>query len=152
ARVEHLKAAIVGKLFHLPVVAHLSRADLGPHTARAARLANRIVCGGAAVREQLIAQGVAPSNAAVLRGLLDRGGELRTAAGFPPLPAPTTRGVVAAGPCDGSDRGHQDLILASLSVARTRPWLKLLIAGEGANAPRLLDQARAAGMLNRVVV
>ncbi|HYS08659.1 MAG TPA: glycosyltransferase [Myxococcales bacterium] len=152
ARAAHLKAAIVGKLFDLPVVAHISRADFGPLTARAARLASRVVCGGAAVREQLIAQGVAPSAATVLRGLLDVGDELRAAALFPPMLDPAIRWVVAAGPCDGSDRGHQDLILAFHSIARTRPRLKLLIAGEGADAPRLRAQAQAAGMLNRVVV
>jgi glycosyltransferase involved in cell wall biosynthesis len=60
--------------------------------------------------------------------------------------------MVAASPCDGPDRGHHDLLLAFLSLARTRPRLKLLIAGEGPEAARLRAQAEAAGMLHRVVV
>jgi len=152
ARAGHLKAAIAGKLFDFPVVVQVARADLGPLTVRAARLASRVLCGGAAVREQLIAQGVAPSTTSVLRSLLEVGDDLRAAAVFPPMLDPAIRWAVAAAPCDGSDRGHQDLLLAFLSVARTRPRLKLLIAGEGAEAARLRAQAQAAGMLNRVVV
>ena len=50
ARQGHLKAAIVAKLFDLPVLAQVSRDNLGSLTARAARMSSRTLCGGAAVR------------------------------------------------------------------------------------------------------
>src|SRR5205814_287518 len=95
----------------------------------------------------------APAQATcILRSLLDLHENLRAAAIFPPMLDPAIRFVVAASPCDGPDRGHQDLLLAFLSLARTRPTLKLLIAGEGCEARKLRAQAGQAGMLNRVVV
>jgi len=151
ARAFHIKAAIVGRLFDLPIIVQVSGSDLGTLTARAARMASRVLCGGVAVRESLIALGAPPSTTAVLRSLLQVDEDLRAAATFPPMLDPAIRWVVAASPCDGPDRGHQDLLLAFLSIARTRPRLKLLIAGEGAEVARLRAQAAAAGMLNRVV-
>ena len=132
ARESHLKAALVSKLLDIPILLQVSRGDLGSLSARAARMATRTLCGGAAVREVKE--------------------DLRAAATFPPMLDPAIRWVVAASPCDAPDRGHQDLILAFFSLARTRPRLKLLIAGEGGEAFRLRQQADAAGMSNRVVV
>jgi hypothetical protein len=152
ARQGFLRAAIVARLFDVPLLLQVSRADLGTATTRAARMAARTLCGGAAVREALIAEGASPSTTCVLRSLLDVNGDVQGAAIFPPMLDPALRWVVAASPCDGPDRGHQDLLLAFLSLARTRPRLKLLIAGEGTEARRLRAQAEAAGMLNRVVV
>jgi len=152
ARKNHLKAAVVARLFDAPVLSHVSRADLGPTTVRAARMSSRTLCGGAAVREAAVALGAPPSTTCVLRSLIDVTEDVRAAATFPPMLDPAIRWVVAASPCDGADRGHQDLLLAFFSVARTRPRLKLLIAGEGAEAQRIRAQADAAGMLNRVVV
>jgi len=53
ARAFHIKAAIVGRLFDLPIIVQVSRNDLGGLTARAARMSSRALCGGAAVRESL---------------------------------------------------------------------------------------------------
>ncbi|HZX94472.1 MAG TPA: glycosyltransferase [Myxococcales bacterium] len=152
ARKNHLKAAIVARLMDVPLIVQAGREDLGRLTVHAARLAARTLCGGAAVREALIGQGAPGSTVCVLRSLMEVDSDQRAAAVFPPMLDPALRWVVAASPCDGPDRGHQDLILAFLSVARTRPRLKLLIAGEGCDGKRLRDQAQAAGMLNRVVV
>jgi Glycosyl transferases group 1 len=152
ARAGHLKAAVVARLLDVPLLVQVSREEVGPLTARAARLASRTICGGAAVREALIAQGAPAPGICVLRSLLDTEADLRAAAVFPPMLDPAIRWVVAASPCDGADRGLHDLLLAFLSVARTRPRLKLLIAGAGCEARQLRDQAEAAGMLNRVVV
>ena len=152
AREGHLKATLVSKLLDIPVLLQVSRADLGSLTARAARLATRTLCGGAAVREALLAAGAPAPTTCVLRSILDIDEDRRAAAVFPPMLDPAIRWVVAASPCDAPDRGHQDLILAFFSLARTRPRLKLLIAGEGGEAFRLREQADAAGMSNRVVV
>jgi hypothetical protein len=152
ARQDFLRVAVVSRLLDVPLVLQVSRSDLGMLTVRAARMASRILCGGAAVREALIAEGASPSTTCVLRSLLDVNGDVHAAGIFPPMLDPALRWVVAASPCDGPERGHQDLLLAFLSVARTRPRLKLLIAGDGPEARRLRAQAEAAGMLNRVVV
>ena len=152
ARENHLKAGVVAKLLDVPLLVHAGREDLGATTAHASRMGARTLCGGAAVREALIALGSPPSTTSVLRSLLDVHGDLRAADTFPPMLDPAIRWVVAASPCDGPDRGHQDLLLAFLSLARTRPRLKLLIAGEGCEARKMRAQAEQAGMLNRVVV
>src|SRR5207244_7650365 len=98
-----------------------------------------------------VAMGAPASTTCVLRSLLDVESDLRAASIFPPMLDPAIRWVVSASPCDGPDRGHQDLLLAFISIARTRPRLKLLIAGEGCEARKLRAQAASAGMLNRVV-
>ena len=152
ARESHLKAALVSKLLDIPILLQVSRGDLGSLSARAARMATRTLCGGAAVREALLAAGAPAPTTCILRSALDVKEDLRAAATFPPMLDPAIRWVVAASPCDAPDRGHQDLILAFFSLARTRPRLKLLIAGEGGEAFRLRQQADAAGMSNRVVV
>src|SRR5207237_5971544 len=99
-----------------------------------------------------LAAGAPAATTCVLRSVLDVDEDMRASGLFPPMLDPVIRWVVAASPCDGPDRGHQDLLLAFLSLARTRPRLKLLIAGEGLEAFRLRQQADAAGMSNRVVV
>src|SRR5207244_2086002 len=124
----------------------------GALTALAPRLATRTRGGGAAVREALLAAGAPAPTTCVLRSIVDIDEDRRAAAVFPPMLDPAIRWVVAASPCDGPDRGHQDLLLAFISVARTRPTLKLLIAGEGFEARKLRTQADLAGMLSRVVV
>src|SRR5205823_8836007 len=139
-------------LLDIPLLVHAGRGDLGSLTAHAARMAARTLCGAASVRENLISSGAPASSTCVLRSLLDVKDDLRAAQIFPPMLDPAIRWVVAASPCDGPERGHQDLLLAFLSIARTRPRLKLLIAGEGSEAARLRSQAEAAGMLNRVLV
>src|SRR3954470_1516682 len=152
APAAHLTAAVVGQVLDIPVVLHVSRADLGSMSARAARFASRTLCGGAAIRESLIADGAPASTTTVLRSLVDVFADKGAAATFPTMLDPDIRWVVAASPCDGPDRGHQDLLLAFLSIARTRPHLKLLIAGEGQESKALRAQAEAAGMLHGVVV
>jgi hypothetical protein len=152
ARQTHLKAAVVARVLELPLLVQAGREDLGPLTAHAARIASRTLCGGAAVREALIGHGAPAASTCILRSLLDVGEDLRAAAVFPPMLDPAIRWVVAASPCDGPDRGHQDLVLAFLSLARTRPMLKLLIAGQGSETRRLRAQADAAAMMSRVVV
>ena len=62
ARAFHIKAAIVGRLFDLPIIVQVSGSDLGTLTARAARMASRVLCGGVAVRESLIALGAPPAS------------------------------------------------------------------------------------------
>jgi hypothetical protein len=152
AREGHLKTALVARLFDLPMISQVSRDSLKATTARAARMSTRTLCGGAAVREALISMGAPHSTTCVLRSLVDVADDVHAAATFPPMLDPAIRWVVAASPCDGADRGHQDLLLAFFSIARTRPRLKLLIAGEGMEAQRIRAQADAGGMLNRVVV
>jgi L-malate glycosyltransferase len=152
ARENHLKAAVVAKLLDIPLLVQAGRGDLGATTAHAARMASRTLCGAVSVREALIAIGAPASSVCVMRSLLDPDEDVRAAAVFPPMLDPQIRWVVAASPCDGPDRGHQDLLLAFLSLARSRPKLKLLIAGEGSEARKLRAQAEQAGALSRVVV
>ena len=152
ARRNHLKAAVVARLLDIPLLVQAGREDLGSLTAHAARMGARTLCGGAVVREALIAHGAPSATTCVMRSLLDVKADLRAASIFPPMLDPAIRWVVTASPCDGPDRGHQDLVLAFLSLARTRPRLKLLIAGEGCEARKLRSQAQDAAMLNRVVV
>jgi glycosyltransferase involved in cell wall biosynthesis len=152
ARTNHIKAGIVAKLLGVPLVVQASRDDIGARTAHAARMASRTLCGGSSVREALVAIGAPASTTSVMRSLLDVKSDLRAASIFPPMLDPAIRWVVTASPTDGPDRGHHDLLLAFISIARTRPKLKLLIAGEGSEARRLRTQADLAGMLSRVVV
>jgi len=152
ARQNHIKSGIVARLLGVPFLVQASRADVSGRTAHASRMARRTLCGGSAVREALVAMGAPASTTCVLRSLLDVESDLRAASIFPPMLDPAIRWVVSASPCDGPDRGHQDLLLAFISIARTRPRLKLLIAGEGCEARKLRAQADAAGMLARVVV
>ena len=149
ARQNHFRAATVARLMGLPLVVHAGREDATSATARAARMAQRAVCAGAAVRESLLQLGAPASSTVVLRSLVDAREGPKVP---PPMLDPNVHWVVSASPCDGPDRGHQDLLLAFAAVARSRPKLKLLIAGEGQEAPRLRSQAEAAGLRNRVVV
>ncbi|TMA31159.1 MAG: hypothetical protein E6J88_04465 [Deltaproteobacteria bacterium] len=123
ARHNHLKAGVVAKLLDIPLLVQAGREDLGSLTAHAARMASRTLCGGSSVREALIAHGAPASSTCVLRSLLDVNHDLRAATIFPPMLDPAIHWVVAASPCDGPDRGHQDLVLAFLSLARARPKL-----------------------------
>jgi glycosyltransferase involved in cell wall biosynthesis len=150
ARQFHFKAATVARLMGIPLVVEAGREDTNSSTARAARIADRTICAGSAVRESLLQLGAPSSSTVVMRSLVNSNES--GAATFSPMLDPNTRWVVAASPCDGPDRGHQDLLLAFIAVARTRPKLKLLIAGEGPEAQRLRAQAESAGMLKRVVV
>src|SRR5204862_160973 len=63
-----------------------------------------------------------------------------------------TRWVISASPCDGADRGHADLLLAFASLARTRPALRLLLAGSGPDSRSLMDQIEHAGLRGRAFV
>ncbi len=152
ARTSHLKVGLMARLLNVPLVVQASRQDVNSATARAARAAARTLCGTASLREALIEQGAPAATTVVMRGLLDPGTDLASAGVFPPVLDPHIRWVVSAAPCDGPDRGHGDLLLAFLSIARTRPALKLLIGGAGATARALRIQAEHAGMRNRVVV
>jgi glycosyltransferase involved in cell wall biosynthesis len=150
AQQHHLKAAGISKLLGIPLLLQAGREDVTRATARASRLAERTICAGAAVRESLLKLGAHSSSTVVMRSLVDLQG--KDAAAFPPMLDPNTRWVVAASPCDGPARGHQDLLLAFLALARSRPKLKLLLAGEGCEAETLRAQAEASGMRNRVVI
>lgn len=152
ARKNHLKSGVVAKFLDVPLLVQAGREDLCSTTAHAARMASRTLCGAASVREALINLGAPPSSTCVLRSMIDVSDDQRAAQIFPPMLDPAIRWVVAASPCDGPDRGHQDLLLAFLSLARSRPKLKLLIAGEGSEARKLRALAEQAGMLSRVVV
>jgi len=152
ARASHLKLGLVSRLLNLPLVVQAGRDDVNAITARAARVAERTLCATVSLREALIDHGAPASTTSVMRGLLDRKTDLDGGGVFPPILDPRLRWVVSAAPCDGPDRGHADLLLAFLSLARTRPQLRLLIAGAGATARALLAQADHAGMNGRVVV
>jgi hypothetical protein len=152
ARSSHLKVGLVARLLNVPLVVQAGRGDVNAVTARAARVAERTLCATVSLREALIEQGAPASTTAVMRGLLDEKVDLSGGGVFPPILDPRLRWVVSAAPCDGPDRGHADLLLAFLSLARTRPRLHLLIAGAGATARALLAQADHAGMRSRVVV
>jgi glycosyltransferase involved in cell wall biosynthesis len=152
ARTAHIKAALVAKLLDVPLLLQAGREEAcDTFTARAARMAARTLCSGAATREALLARGAPASTTCVLRSLIDLDADVRAAAIAPPLLDPSARWVVAASPCDGGDRGHHDLLLAFLSLANTRPRLRLLIAGDGAEAPRLRSEAERAGAGTRVM-
>ena len=152
SRKNHLKSGVVAKFLDVPLLVQAGREDLCSTTAHASRMASRTLCGAASVREALINLGAPASSTCVLRSLIDVNDDLRAAQIFPPMLDPDIRWVVAASPCDGPDRGHQDLLLAFLALARTRPKLKLLIAGDGCEARKLRTQAEQAGMMSRVVV
>lgn len=152
ARTAHLKVALVARLLDLPFVVEAARDDVNAVTARAARGAERTVCSTAAVREALVEQGAPESSISILRGLLDPARDLAGTQVFPPVMDPRLRWVVCAAPCDGPDRGHADLLLAFFSLARTRPRLRLLIAGKGPVARALTTEAEHAGMRGRVLV
>jgi glycosyltransferase involved in cell wall biosynthesis len=145
----YLKVAAVARLMGVPLVLQAGRDDTGAGVAWAARMSDRTVCAGASVREALLRQGAPASSTVVLRSLVDPG---EHDGAHPPMLDPNVRWVVAASPCDGPDRGHQDLLLAFFAAARGRPDLKLLVAGEGPVAQRLREQAEGADMRNRVVV
>ena len=149
---SHLTAAILGRVLGVPVVLQVGKGDVTQPVARAAKLADRTLCGGAVLREALLDLGAPASTTCILRSLSDVTSDVRASSMFPPMLDPAIRWVVAATPVDGEGRGHQDLLLAFLSVARTRPKLKLLIAGDGPDARGLRAQAAAAGMLSRVIV
>jgi L-malate glycosyltransferase len=152
SRTSHLKVGLVARLLNVPLVVQASRADVNAVTARAARGAERTLCATASLREALIQQGAPAATTVVMRGLLDPATDLASAGVFPPLLDRNIRWVVSAAPCDGPDRGQSDLLLAFLSIARTRPGLNLLIGGTGPWARALGVQAEHAGMRGRVVV
>jgi len=152
ARASHLKVGLVARLLNLPLVVQAGPGDVNAITARAARAAERTLCATVSLREVLIEQGAPAATTTVMRGLLDPRIDLAGGGVFPPALDPRLRWVVGAAPCDGPDRGHADLLLAFLSLARTRPRLRLLIAGAGATGRALLTQAAQAGMAGRVVV
>ena len=151
SRKNHLRSSVAAKFLDVPLLVQAGREDLCSTTAHASRMASRTLCGAASVREALITLGSPASSTCVLRSLIDVNDDLRAQV-FPPMLDSNIRWVVAASPCDGPDRGHQDLLLAFLSLARSRPNLKLLIAGDGCEARKLRTQAEQAGMLSRVVV
>ena len=152
ARASHLKLGLVARLLNLPLVVQAGREDVNAITARAARGAERTVCATVSLREALIERGAPASTTAVMRGLLDPKSDLAGGGVFPPILDPQLRWVVSAAPCDGPHRGHSDLLLAFLALARSRPRLRLLIAGTGAGSRAIAEQAERAGMRTRVVV
>jgi glycosyltransferase involved in cell wall biosynthesis len=152
ARAAHLRVAVVARLLDVPVVLQARGDDICAVTARAARTAERTVCATTSIREALVEQGAPASSTVVLRGLLDESVDLAGTGIFPPILDPRLRWVVTLAPCDRTDRGHADLLLAFLSLARTRPRLNLLVAGKGSTAQALATEAEHAGMRGRVVV
>jgi hypothetical protein len=151
ARESHLKVGVVAHLLNIPFVVQAGRGDVNGLTARAARMAERALCGGASIREGLLALGAPESSTVVVRGLLrseDVGGPAQIAA----LAEPGTHWIVSASPCDGPDRGHTDLLLAFASLARTRPSLRLLFAGSGVDSRSLHDRIEQANLKGRAFV
>ncbi|MFL5363520.1 MAG: glycosyltransferase [Myxococcales bacterium] len=151
ARQSQLKVAVVAHLLNIPFVVQAGRGDVNGLTARAARMAERTLCGGASIREGLLALGAPDSSTVVVRGLLgsdDVGGPAHIAQ----LAEPGTHWIVSASPCDGADRGHADLIVAFASLARTRPALRLLLAGSGVDSRALSDQIEQANLRGRAFV
>lgn len=149
-RANHLRVTLLAKLIGLPVVLQVTASDVSASTARAARMADRTLCGGSAVRNALVELGAPASTTTVVRSLLEVPASAQAI--FPAVLDPALRWVVSAAPLDGPDRGQTDLLLAFLSVARTRPKVKLLIAGEGVMSQVLRAHADHAGFLSRVVV
>jgi glycosyltransferase involved in cell wall biosynthesis len=151
ARESHLKVGLVAHLLNLPFVVQAARRDVNALTARAARMAERTLCGGASIREGLVSLGAPVSSTVVVRGVL-QDDDLAGTAVFQPMLEPRTKWVVAAAPCDGPDRGHADLLLAFASLARTRPWARLLVAGRGPLAGGLSAQIDQSGLRGRAIV
>lgn len=145
ARAGHLNAALVGRATSVPVVIEAGAGDATNSVAWASRLAARTICGSAALRDALLALGAPPAKVSILRSLLP-------SAAPQDAPAKVDGGptwVVCAAPIDEEDRGVSDLLLAFLSVARSRPDARLLLAGPGGGA-RAIHQAEAAGLRGRV--
>ncbi|HWE25641.1 MAG TPA: glycosyltransferase, partial [Myxococcales bacterium] len=152
ARAAYLKVSLVSRLLDVPVVVEAGGGDVNAATARAARGAERTVCPTTAIREGLIQHGAPGSSITILRGLLDPARDLGGTQVFPPVLDPRLRWIVCAAPCDSVDRGHADLLLAFLSLARTRPQLRLLVSGAGPLARAIASESQHAGMQARVVV
>ena len=148
---NHLKVGLVAHLLNIPFVAQAGTRDVNGITARAAQMAERTLCGGASIREGLLALGAPNSSTVVVRGLL-RGQDLAGHAVFEPVAEARTRWVISASPLDGPDRGHADLLLAFASIARTRPELRLLLAGSGIEARNLIEQIEHSGLHGRAFV
>jgi len=151
ARENHLKVGLVAHLLNIPFVVQAGTKDVNGLTARAARMAERTLCGGASIREGLVLLGAPASSTVVVRGLL-RSEDLAGHAVYEPMAEPRTRWVVSASPCDGADRGHADLLLAFAGIARTRPDLRLLLAGSGIESCSLMDQIEHSGLRGRAFV
>jgi Glycosyl transferases group 1 len=149
-RESHLAAALLSRLSGLPVVLEVAPEQLSAATGVVTRLADRVICGGAALREALVARGAPASATMVQRGLAP---PAPTAlAMFPAFLDPGLRWVVCPAPHDGQDRGVADALLAFAALARTRPRIGLLVNARGSAARGLLAQADAAGLRGRVVV
>src|SRR5207237_5517584 len=69
ARAAPFKAALIGRAAGLPVVVEAREPDAS--VARAARLAARTLCGGAALRDALLPPGAPPPRTPIPRRLLD---------------------------------------------------------------------------------
>ncbi|TMA18471.1 MAG: glycosyltransferase [Deltaproteobacteria bacterium] len=151
ARKNHLKVGLVAHLLNIPFVVQAGTRDVNGLTARAARMAERTLCGGASIREGLLVLGAPASSTVVVRGLLETK-DLAGHAVFEPMADSKTRWVVSASPCDGADRGHSDLLLAFASIARTRPELRLLLAGAGIDSRSLMEQIEHSGLHGRAFV
>ena len=101
ARKNHLKVGLVAHLLNIPFVVQAGTRDVNGLTARAARMAERTLCGGASIREGLLVLGAPASSTVVVRGLLETK-DLAGHAVFEPMADSKTRWVVSASPCDGS--------------------------------------------------
>ena len=64
ARKNHLKVGLVAHLLNIPFVVQAGTRDVNGLTARAARMAERTLCGGASIREGLLVLG-APASSTV---------------------------------------------------------------------------------------
>lgn len=149
ARASHLAAALAARLSGVPAVLEVAEEHLSRATALAGRLAERVVCGGAALREALVALGAPASSTVVQRGL----GPAAPAAlpMFPLFLDPSVQWVVCATPHDGPDRGVSDALLAFGALARSRPRIGLLLNAQGSASRALFDLAASAGLRGRVV-
>ncbi|GAC1341943.1 MAG: hypothetical protein NVS2B9_05230 [Myxococcales bacterium] len=149
SRTSHLAAALVARASGVPVVVEVSESQLSPATVLAARLADRVLCGGPALREALVSMGGPASSTVVQRGLAAPAPSALPM--FPLFLDPAVRWVVCAAPNDGPDRGVSDALLAFGALARTRPGIGLLVNAQGREARSLFALAEAAGLRGRVV-
>ena len=130
ARTAHLKSVLVGRAASVPVVLEAGAADATLSVARAGRAAARTICGGAALRDALLALGATPAKTSLIRGLLPADG--------PPPSGPRSEAapawVVATAPIDEADRGVSDLVLAFRGPHRLPRAAQS--AGRACGAPR----------------
>ena len=112
ARSSHLKVSLITRLLNFPLVLQAGRGDLNASTARAARAADRTLCGTVSMREALLAQGAPPSSTVVARGLLD--GKTDLAGSGDQLPGVLAHAAAVVGPSRSAN--HPDPVPEALAM------------------------------------